>query len=765
MNTAPVVKDVLLVGGGHSHVLLIRMWAMQPIAGVRLTLVSEKVDTPYSGMLPGLIAGHYQPDDVHIDLARLCSWANVRFIEQRVTKIDLEAKCVSFAGDANKALGGSSTAARPPIHFDLLSLDTGSTPELSVDGSDTFSVPVKPVHGFYQRWLALLERVQRAPENTQGQQQSDSVAVGVVGSGAGGFELIMAMQYALSKLGANITCHWFVRGTRVLKGRPEKVSDMAIQSALDAGVVVHKEFDVINVDIHAVHSRDGRTVALDETVWCAAARAPDWPGEAGFEVDHRGFVLTNSYLQSISHNFVFATGDIGTQRDTPSDKAGVFAVRQAPVLFQNIRRLLLKTTLKPYKPQSDFLSLMATGKQSAIGNRGSVSVQGAHVWKLKDHIDQKFMNQFRRLPEMTTRSAVFKVPDALLQDGSLSSAEVSSSAMRCTGCGAKVGASILDAVLENLNSTQADGVVSGLAEAKDTAVFNVTAATIAQSVDQLSAVCSDPYVFGRIAAVHACSDVFTAGAKLHSAQVIASLPFAEQKIVERDLHQLMSGVVDALNEDDCALIGGHTAEAKDMALGLVVNGMLATPPPANEARPQEGDSLILTKPIGTGVLLAGLMQSKARGKDVQVMLGVMQQSNRKAAEALFQHATTAVTDITGFGLLGHLHRLLLPLQTGASLNLSTIPLYEGALALAEQGVSSTLLNKNQDVLSQVSDTEALTAEWRNLLCDPQTSGGLLGIVPASQCNTVLSTLKEELGYEQATVVGTITGQPTIRFSA
>lgn len=786
MNSVPVVKDVLLVGGGHSHVLLIRMWAMQPIAGVRLTLISEKVDTPYSGMLPGLIAGHYHPDDVHIDLARLCSWANVRFIEQRVTQIDLEARSIAFEdseyGDAeyensNNAITGelselnhppnrppSRPPGRPPVHFDLLSLDTGSTPELSVEGSDTFSVPVKPVHGFYQRWLALLKRIQQAPAKTASPAQSNAIAVGVVGSGAGGFELIMAMQFALNNVGANTICHWFVRGIRVLKGRPEKVSDMAITAALDAGVVVHKEFDVVNVDEHAVHSRDGRTVALDETVWCAAARAPDWPAEAGFDVDRRGFILTNRYLQSISHNFVFATGDIGTQRDTPSNKAGVFAVRQAPVLFQNIRRSLLKTKLKPYQPQTDFLSLMATGQKSAIGNRGGISVQGGYVWKLKDHIDQKFMNQFRRLPEMKNLNSVFKVPEALLQDSGLSSTEVSSSAMRCTGCGAKVGASILDSVLEKLNSTQADGVVAGLREAKDTAVFTTSADSIAQSVDQLSAVCSDPYLFGRIAAVHACSDVFTVGAKLHSAQVIVNLPFAEQTIVERDLEQLMSGVVDALNEDGCTLIGGHTAEANDMALGFVVNGTLSNSENANDSKPQAGDYFVLTKPIGSGLLLAGLMQSKARGKDVQAALKIMRQSNRVAANALFKHSVKAVTDITGFGLLGHMHRLLLPFGAGALLTLNTVPLFEGALELAEQGVASTLLKQNQKVLSHASGGDALSDEWKNLLCDPQTSGGLLGVVPAEQIDAVLAELLAS-GCELASVVGTIIDKPGLEFSS
>ena len=757
MNSAPVICDVLLVGGGHSHVILIRMWAMQAIPGVRLTLVSEKVNTPYSGMLPGLIAGHYNEDDVHIDLARLCTWAKVRFVEQRVTAIDLAAKTVTL------------NAPRPKLSFDILSLDTGSTPELSVPGSEQFSVPVKPVHGFYSRWQLLQSRLQQhvaknqqAPitsDNTAKNQQRRALNVGVIGSGAGGFELVTAMRYALSAELAN--CHWFIRGARALKGRPEKISAMAIQTAMDAGVIVHSNFDVVDVQADAVIARDGRHVVLDEIVWCAAARAPQWPAQAGLSVDKRGFVLTNAFLQSLTHEFVFATGDIGTQEATPSDKAGVFAVRQAPVLFQNIRRFLLNKKLKPFRPQSDFLSLMATGERSAIGNRGSVCVQGAWVWRVKDVIDQKFMNQFRLLPEMKSRRNLFKVPQALLDNSSVSAGDADGSHMRCRGCGGKVGASILDSVLNEIKSCSKADIVSGLDEACDAAIFETSRQLVVQSVDQISALCDDPYIFGRIAAVHALSDIFSSGATAHSAQVLVSLPFADHRIVKRDLKQLMAGVVDALNEEGCTLLGGHTAESSDLALGLVVNGFLESGKNSNIA--EQGDCLILTKPVGTGTLLAGMMKQKAKGSDVQSALMGMQQSNRAAANILYEHSAKAVTDITGFGLLGHLHRLLIPLSVGATINAQKVPLYAGAHALAELGTESTLLAQNQHVLDQINYDNTLSSAYLNLLCDPQTSGGLLGIVSSTQCDAVLSRLREQ-GCSSAQTIGTINKQVSIQLT-
>jgi len=720
-------------------------------------------------MLPGLIAGHYTEAEVHVDLARLCSWANVRFIEQRVSSINLESKTLNVGLGPNGSADVKNT--RPAIGFDVLSLDTGSTPELSVKGAQSFSVPVKPVHGFFQRWQSILARLQ-----TQSHQSQTSIAatdssqvgitafqpeplrsaklfsIGVVGSGAGGFELVMAMRYALSDEVAS--CHWIIRGERAIKERPEKVSEKALTAAKNAGVVIHMAFDVVEVRTGSIHARDGRSLSLNETVWCAAARAPAWPREAGFSVDKRGFVLTNAHLQSISAEFVFATGDIGTQQETPSDKAGVFAVRQAPVLFQNIRRYLLGNKLKVYRPQTDFVSLMATGDKSAIGNRGFITAQGAWVWRVKDFIDQKFMNQFRLLPEMRARQSYFKVPQALLKHSSVTEQEASNVAMRCRGCGGKVGATILDSVLEQLDCVQATGVESGQADAGDAAVVQTDYQLLVQSVDQISAVCSDPYVFARIATAHALSDIFASDAIAHSAQVLVSLPFADQSIVKRDLQQLMAGVVDALNENDCGLIGGHTSEAATMSLGFVVNGFRKSNSSVNSAAVNKGDHLVLTKPLGSGILLAGMMQQLAAGVDVRQVLSQMQQSNRTAAAVLYQNDVKAVTDVTGFGLLGHLHRLLAPFGVRATLKVENIPVFNGAIALVQKGVCSTLLEQNQHALKQLATEDLPDTIWQNILCDPQTSGGLLGIVPATQSDEVLIKLRD-CGYGSASVIGAI----------
>lgn len=735
----------MLVGGGHSHVLLIRRWAMNPIPGTRLTLISSAVQTPYSGMLPGLIAGHYTFDEIHIDLLRLCAWADIRFIEQTVTGLDLNAKHVLFDN-------------RPSIGFDILSLDTGSTPDLSVAGAEQFVTPVKPVSDFYQRWCSIRDRLASA--------KTDQLTVGVVGSGAGGFELVSAMRHALPNESAK--CVWFLRNELPLQGRPARVGRLALQAAMGNNIEVVRQCDVVKVDRQQLNAADGRTFAVDEILWCTSASGPGWAAEAGMRVDRSGFVATNSNLQSVSHEFVFATGDVGTQVKTPSNKAGVFAVRQAPFLYENIRRLLRGKPLSTYRPQTDFLSLMATGPKRAIASRGPVAIESDWIWRWKDWIDQRFMQQFRTLPETAMNANPRALTDALMpagpvgQGGKLESRQPLQPA--CRGCGAKVGDQILQAVLkqfdENEQLKQIRCGAAGLSPAEDTAVLKWPSTQLVQSVDQVNAIVDDPYTMGRIAALHALSDVVTLEADLHSAQVIVTLPEASDHILQRDLELLMKGVVESLNQNNCALVGGHTAQGRELSIGLVINAAMNV---AESRSVAAGDVLVLTQGLGIGSLFAALMQQMAKGEDIVIATSTMLVSNRGAAGILRESKAAAMTDVTGFGLLGHLDRLLNALDVGAKLSVDMIPLLPGALSVSRAGVRSSLWQQNSKVLNTVEVDAGLDPDLIALLCDPQTGGGLLAIVPSERSAECIEKLRLT-DYPEAAVIGYLQPDRGIRLT-
>lgn len=745
MNSVPIVRDVCLVGGGHSHVLLIRRWAMRPLPGVRLTLVSSSSMTPYSGMLPGLIAGHYSVDEIHVDLRKLCTWAGIRFIEETVTSLDLAARQVGFE-------------SRPVLEFDVLSLDTGSTPDLSVQGAGEHVTPVKPVHNFNARWQQIRERLDASAE--------ERLSIGVVGSGAGGFELVTAMRHVLANGQAKL--FWFLRGDMPLSGRPARVGELALAAARRAGITVITQFDVVRVEHDRLIAADSREVELDEILWCTGAVAPDWPAASGLAVDCRGFVSTNAYLQSVSHDFVFATGDIGTQRGTPSAKAGVFAVRQAPFLYENIQRYLLGDRLKPYRPQKDFLSLMATGEKRAIASRGPLAIEADWVWRWKDHIDKAFMRKFSELPAMNLNPGTRKLPDALRERYlDASGAGQARAAMQCRGCGAKVGASVLERVLSHLRVNRQDNSVSALSPAGDTAVLELPGKTLVQSIDLVNAIVDDPYLLGRIAALHALSDVVTVDAMVHSAQVIATVPAGTELVVERDLKLLMSGLLEALDAEQCQLVGGHTVEGDELSLGVVVNALLNEDNSAETTRRKAGvragDALILTQPLGIGTVFAGLMQGRTRGPDVGKAQAHMLTSNRPAADILRSAGSNYMTDVTGFGLLGHLQRLLDGLQVGALVRTSTVPTLPGVLQLAEQGVRSSLWPENRQVLDSMSVSAHLSTAQLSILCDPQTSGGLLAVVPESAQAACLEQLRAA-GYPSAAGIGVIATSTTVSVS-
>ena len=748
MNAAPIVRDVVLVGGGHSHALLIRRWAMRPLPGVRLTLVSDGVMTPYSGMLPGHVAGHYTADEVHIDLLRLCTWAGVRFIDARMTGLDPRARTVDLD-------------QRPPIGYDRLSLDTGSTPDLSVPGAADHATPVKPVSGFVRRWRTIRERLPAAGD-------TDRVAldIGVVGSGAGGFEILMAVHHALA--GRAVALHWVMRGERPLDGRHRSARTAALTAARDAGVEVHTGFDVERVEAGPVlRAVDGRRLALGELLWCTGASGPDWPREAGLAVDERGFVVTDAMLRSVSHPSVYASGDIGTQRDTPSAKAGVHAVRQAPVLHDNLRADLLGEPLRPYRPQRDFLSLMATGERHAIASRGPFTVAGDWVWRWKDRIDRRFVQRFERLPAMPARTLPPLLAGALRVREESAGNRAAPDGMRCRGCGAKIGSDLLQEALRAYGhrdhdgrdgaTGSAEGVLQGTGEARDVSIIAPGERLVVQSVDQLSALFDDPWHFARIATLHALGDVLTVRARPHSALLLLTLPPADDVVQRRELSALLDGVGSVLREQGVRLIGGHTAEGPQLQVALTFNAFAdpASYDVGSAERPRAGDALVLTRPIGTGVLFAGAMRAHARGDDLAAAIETMGRSQTAVTDCLHAHGARCTTDVTGFGLAGHLERLLAGFDVAARVDMAKVPVLAGARALAAAGNRSSLFEANRAAVDRLDGSAALDDADTVLLADPQTAGGFLSVLPAGRTGKALDALRS-LAPDSA-IIGTIIG--------
>ena len=742
---SPVLRDIVLVGGGHSHVGVLRRFGMRPEPGVRLTLVCNTVDTPYSGMLPGHIAGHYSHDDVHIDLIRLAQWAGARFIQDEVVGLDL-------------AAGRVLCRTRPPLAFDLCAINIGSSPRMAdVVGARDHAVPVKPIAGFNARWLALLDRVR---------QQPGPLTVAVVGAGAGGVELALAMQHrlrqelaALGRPGDAPVFHLFTRDAEPMPTHNAWVRRHFTRVLGERGVRLHVNAEVVELAAGRLQTRDGAVLQADEVVWVTQAAGPDWLAGTGLDLDEHGFIRVNAQLQA-SDPRVFATGDIAAFTPRPLEKAGVFAVRMGPVLADNLRRAVRGEALRAYRPQRRWLALVSTGDRHAVASRGALGVAGDWVWRWKDRIDRAFMRRFSDLPAMT-RAPTAAVPRlALTADESQQA--LSAMAMRCGGCGAKVGATVLSRALAGLVPVARDDVLIGLHAPDDAAVLRVPPGqALVHTVDFFRAFIDDPYLFGRIAAHHALGDLYAMGAEPQSATAVVTVPPGLEAQVEALLSQLMGGAVAVLNAAGCALVGGHTGEGQELALGFAVNGLidasLATVTRKGGMRP--GDLLLLTKPVGTGTLFAAYPQAATmagfRGRWIAQALCSMDLSNRDAARILAAHGVTACTDLTGFGLLGHLLEMTRPSGVDAELDLSALPVLDGAEACLAAGWASSLAPANQRLHQALRNTEGFAQHPRlGLLFDPQTAGGLLASVPAAQAPACLAALRAA-GYSHSAVIGRV----------
>ncbi len=738
MPATPILKDVVLVGAGHAHVGVLRRFGMAPMPGVRFTLITRQVDTPYSGMLPGMIAGLYSPDDVHIDTGPLARFAGARLYHSEVIGLDLDGKRILCNN-------------RPPVPYDVLSLNIGSTPSaLDVAGVAERAIPVKPIDGFLARFEAARARLLSSGGHAR---------IGVVGAGAGGVELILALHHRLTgdmkAAGhdpARLSFALLTSSSELLPSLPQRVRRRFTEIMAARGIAVHTSSRVLSIDGSGAVIANGATIPLDEIFWTTRAAAAPWLAETGLSLDNAGFVRVGLSLQSISQPDVFAAGDVASIDGHDVPRSGVYAVRSGPTLATNIRRLIAGGTLVRRRPQRDALYLISTGGTHAIGTRNGVSFEGDWVWTLKDWIDRRFMAKFTMLPLMHAETAA---PITGIADKQ-ALAEISAMAMRCGGCGAKVGATVLSRALGALVPLPRGDVLVGLDAPDDAAVVDVGGPKLAvHSVDYFRSIVDDPYIFGKIAATHAMGDIFAMGAEAQTALAIATVPYGIESKVEADLSAMMTGANEVLRDANCALVGGHTSEGAELALGFSVNGLIGRELVTRKGGLVPGDALIITKPIGTGTLLAADMRGKARARWVVAALQHMTHSNRRGAEVLRAHGVHAATDVTGFGLLGHLVEMVRASGIDATLDLGAVPLLEGVRETIAMGIFSSLQPQNVRLRRAIRNGAAAGHDpLYPVLFDPQTAGGLLASVPADRAAACVEALRAA-GYQQAAIIGSV----------
>ncbi len=698
-------NHLVLAGGGHTHALVLLRWAMNPKlkpAGM-ITLVNQSSTTIYSGMFPGVLAGKYKIDEILIDLRNLASKAGVSFVMAEIEGIDLKKNKLLLAG-------------RPEIEYSLLSLNIGTKTNLNstslIAGDKDLAVPIKP---FSESYKFIID---------QDIHKDDSSAKPfvIIGGGFAGIEIAFSLR----------------------KRWPKRSILLKVKS----GVKINKNL-LINLDALKIKIIKKNPSILYPKLICTGNESFDWIKDSGLPLDEYGRVLTKKTLQVLNFSNLFAVGDCGVIRDHHRPASGVWAVRSAKPLAMNLE--VMSKGLKPaeWKPQRKAIQLLdinSSKKESkAFISWGEIMIGPYNfLSRLKESIDTKFISKFDLIKDINS--------DMFSED------EI----IKCRGCAAKLAFTPLSSALKRL-----DLIESSTDDSIDIGLLNSNK-TLIQSVDGFPSLISDPWLNGRLLAFHSCSDIWACGGSVISAQSIVKLPSLSKDLQQELLFQVLEGINSALVIQGAKLIGGHTLESRKISeepfslaieSSLTVNGTIDDKKYFwSKGGMKKGDQILISRSLGTGIIFSAFMNGQVNPYILDSVLKEMNKSqhnivnyiNQLANRNLHSKVVNACTDITGFGLLGHLSEMLKSTNSDLYkmnldplkiiLELDNIPVYEGVIDLLNKGFESTLSPSNEIFLKYIDGNENLRFElvsnnfcsnksfyntMLKILIDPQTCGPLV----------------------------------------
>ncbi len=673
-----------------------------------ITLVNKSSTTIYSGMFPGVIAGKYKIDEILIDLRNLASKAGVSFVMAEIEGIDLKKKNLLLSG-------------RPEIEYSLLSMNIGTKTNFNskseIAWDKDLAVPIKPFSESYK--FIVDQDIHK--------DNSSAKPFVIIGGGFAGIEI----AFSLRKRWPERSIILKVKSRRKFsKNLLKKLKDLKIQ-------IIKKDPSV-----------------LYPTLICTGNKSFEWIKDSGFPIDENGRILTKKTLQVLNYPGLFAVGDCGVIKDHPRPSSGVWAVRSAKPLAKNLERISKGLKLKEWKPQRKAIQLLDINyinmKSKAFISWGEVIIGPFDfLSRLKESIDKKFVSKFHFIQDINTEMLAEK------------------EMIKCRGCAAKLPFTPLSSALKKL-----DLIESPKDDSIDIGILN-SCKTLIQSVDGFPSLISDTWLNGRLLAFHSCSDIWACGGSVISAQSVVKLPSLPNDLQQELLFQVLEGINSALSIQGAKLIGGHTLESRKtskepFSLGiegsLTVNGVIDDKKYFwSKGGMKKGDQILISRSLGTGIIFSAFMNSQVKPYVLDSVLKEMNKSQHYLVDFIYQltninsnsKIVNACTDITGFGLLGHLSEMLESTNSDRLkmnieplkiiLELDHIPIYDGVKELLEKGYESTLASSNQVFLKNIDGDKNLRFElvsndfvpnkslynaMLKILVDPQTCGPLVVSCPS-----------------------------------
>ena len=706
----PITNDLVLIGGGHSHLSVLMKLSKRPINGNRITLITNEIDTPYSGMIPGYIEGIYSWRDSHIDLYRLCLKLNVRFIHAEVERVSAYEKEIYFKD-------------RPKIKFDVLSINTGiQSNNREIKGAAKYCLPVKPISKLANNFLNKITNFK---------------SIAFIGGGAGSVELALAIKKRFLNINQDIKITIITGKRGLLSTFPQKTKLTSLKTLEKFKIDIIEYKRVLEVKPKQIILSDKSMLKIDKAILSTNSMTPKWLAKSDILLTKDNYILVNKSFQT-NYKYVFASGDVIDFNNQNLKKAGVFAVRSGKPLAINIKQFILGKKLVEYKFNKNYLALIGTSKRSAIATKYNLTFNSRFFFYLKKYIDQNFIKKFSDFKirkKFTLEALKTDVLNIFVKHKEKITDE--NDIMQCKGCAAKVPLNALKQALpKDIVSTSEDAVsVPGQPE-------------LYQTVDMISSIITDPFLLGKIAANHSISDMVSVNSKITSAMMILQLPLSKTEINSRDLEQVLLGANEIFKTIDCPLIGGHTmiGKDKDPIIGFSILGQKQKKIKImkNRRKIKTKDLLILTEKIGSGLIFAGINNYLIDSYFQTDVIKQMIKGNLNFGKISNHLNILSMTDITGFGLANHLLNLIKRdnSKTGLTIYPNKIPLFEGVNECLNKDIKSSLFKSNYDIAQKDMIYKRDKSKLDNILYDPQTVGGIAFIIPQEEKYKHFKVLKE-----------------------
>ena len=672
-------KQLLLIGGGHSNVQVLRKLCMHECKGLNVIMVSESYGAIYSGMTPGYIEKLYSLDDITIDLQRLCFNAGATFIKDKVINLDEENKIIHLKKS-------------PSISFDILSINSGSISNkqtIHIE-NDSKIISVKPISSL----VSKLEKIDEIIE------KSSQKKISIVGGGIAAFELGFALHKRyFGKISLDIISKQPLDEKNLNTTSINKIKKIAKKMGIK---LISKQ--AISIHNSEIKVDDEEVIYSDLILLSTGASLPEWLAKSNLEMDEN-FIAVNQHLQSLNFKNIFVSGDAASIQNNNRPKSGVMAVRQGEILKDNLFLFLQNKVLKKFKPQKNWLYLIGTYKNSAVLNYFNFSFEGKWCWTLKKKIDLNFMKKFSFPGKTDMKKKIFN----------LNENKDDIPKMYCQGCGSKVSKNTL---IDFLSSEKTNKELSDAIE------IEFKQNNILQTIDHIKLFKSfNPYDFGIISYLHSQNDILAAGGSVHSLSISIGVPFSKNLVEGFYLEYFMRGIQSEATRDGAILASGHSYQTEEPSITITMNGSISQK--SNKSLAAEGNLIYLSKPLGAGYLLAAYFQNSEllSVADFEKLLSYLKTGNDLAAKSGFSCGSQLMTDISGFGLASHLGDICQSSNLSAQIQLNNEILINDKLEILKNFESSGYKNNYLSSFNSIDIKE--DHPLLKIIFDPQTNGPLL----------------------------------------